>query len=1173
MTVVPAPCMTSSCVNLLTYFNEGDSTDHLVADHGCENGLVDHVKVVRRYAHGRSSPWWNRRTSLEKLLIIATTLVLIGAVVLAVALIGLIYSHQDYLTKEDGGYALPHRRLVRSAVLERTPVGRNLDKTKWGTTIVRLLARIGTRFQTDDSDVEARSGSIDDGTAILIKEKESELNSGLKDLPEVMVTNTVSTNEEKAQDQFGNEGMLSNTEERNSDAPQKDTSDDPKDTSEDPKEKTPSQKDTPEDPKEKTFGTPSFPKTANSLSPTRELDSEKIRPTCTFVDKPESYLFVRNYNEKSIPEWWRSSHKGSDLPPPYPLPPWGTGKPESDWTSGTSDESDQPDSDDTDDEQTMTTGDSEASEILQNMNTSVDPCDDFFEFACGSFVANTVIPDDRTSVSQFSKISDKLKEDLRLLVQEEIKEKEPAPFIMLKQVYKSCMDKGTIAKLGEEVLHDVLRKMGGWPILEGDDWDEKNKDLKWTDLVFISRDLGFSVDNFLDFSVVTDIKNSSWRIIDLDQPSLGMGRKYFMKGFDDPDVQAYYRYMVDTAVHLGADPEVAERELKESLLFEIDLSNFTLPDEERRNVTLLYNRMTIGDLSERWPSVKWLEYINNLLAPFHKVTTDEPVIVDVPSFIDRFLEKIDATPKRVIANYGLWRVVSVSISYLTEELRDIQLDFSTKLTGQTERQPRWKECMGVVLGSFANAVGSMYVRRFFKEESKKAALDMVHDIRDEFNRILDEIDWMDEVTRNQNNGGLSHPQPICISRRQRAKNKSKRIATHIAYPDELLDDSKLTELYDNLQTTEDQYYRNMLNMTVFGTNYSFKRLREAVNKSDWISHGRAAVVNAFYSSIENSIQFPAGILQGVFFSSDRPRYLNYGAIGFVIGHEITHGFDDQGRQFDPDGNLVDWWEPETDEEFRRQARCIINQYGNFTVEDIGMNVNGKLTVGENIADNGGLKQAYRAYVRWEARSSGTPEPRLPGLPYNARQMFWISAANVWCQKVRQESLKMQVLSDNHAPAPFRINGPFSNLKEFSHDFHCPAGSPLNPAHKCTVNGINTQGENIADNGGLKQAYRAYVKWVKDNNDDEPLLHGVKYCDKEHKKLCTQHQLFWLSAANIWCSVSRPQAMKIRILTGQHSPPQFRVNGPMRNLNEFANDFNCPVGSPMNPPKEEQCSVW
>lgn len=232
------------------------------------------------------------------------------------------------------------------------------------------------------------------------------------------------------------------------------------------------------------------------------------------------------------------------------------------------------------------------------------------------------------------------------------------------------------------------------------------------------------------------------------------------------------------------------------------------------------------------------------------------------------------------------------------------------------------------------SVGALYVRKHFKDDAKSNALEMVKGIHDEFLAILGKVDWMDEETR------------------MAALDKAKAMTTHIGYPDEIMDNAKLEEYYKDLEINPDTYLESVLNMNVFGTDYAFNKLRKPVNKTDWVSHARPAIVNAFYSSIENSIrkclqvalfkevkkfdsifkstEFPAGILQGQFFRADRPRYMNYGAIGFVIGHEITHGFDDQGRQFDKQGNLVDWWKPDTKTAYLKKAKCIVEQYGNYT---------------------------------------------------------------------------------------------------------------------------------------------------------------------------------------------------------------------------------------------------
>ncbi|NP_001036959.1 neutral endopeptidase 24.11 [Bombyx mori] len=670
-----------------------------------------------------------------------------------------------------------------------------------------------------------------------------------------------------------------------------------------------------------------------------------------------------------------------------------------------------------------------ASRLLLNMDEKVDPCDNFYDFACGSFLKNTRIPGDKTSVNTFSIITDQLQEQIRSLLDEPVTPEEPRPFVLAKTLYQACMNRTAIEARGVQPLLDMLKRLGGWPVLDGQSWDENS--FSWEQSVYKFRDAGYSVDYFLDFSISVDVKNSTRRVIDLDQASLGLSREYLNRGFSDKLVQAYYEYMVDIAILLGADKTKATEELKESLQFEMKLANISLPLEKRRNATSLYNPMTIAELQQKFPKVPWLEYINRLLAPHITVDVNELTIVSVPKYITDLEALLEKTPKRVQANYVMWRVAGASVSYLTDDLRRRQLAYITALSGKTERESRWKECADTTSASMSIAVGALYIRKYFNENSKANALEMVNDIRQQFRKTLTKVDWMDDMTR------------------QEALEKADAMASHIAYPSEMLDNNRLTEFYSGLEMSSEHLMESVLNLTLFTTEYLFGKLREPVNKTDWVTHGRPAIVNAFYSSIENSIQFPAGILQGAFFSAKRPAYMNYGAIGFVIGHEITHGFDDQGRQFDKNGNLVDWWQEMTKEKYLDKAKCIIDQYSNYTVKEVGLKLNGVNTQGENIADNGGIKEAYYAYQAWTHRHG--EEARLPGLEkYSPRQLFWLSAANTWCAVYRNEAIKLRITTGFHAPGRFRVIGPMSNMEEFASDFKCPMGSPMNPDKKCKV---------------------------------------------------------------------------------------------------------------------------
>ncbi|KAK8787379.1 hypothetical protein V5799_022845 [Amblyomma americanum] len=513
-----------------------------------------------------------------------------------------------------------------------------------------------------------------------------------------------------------------------------------------------------------------------------------------------------------------------------------------------------------------------ASALLQNMNQSVDPCENFYEFACGGWVQRHLIPEDKSSLSQFSLIQDQLDAKLRTLVEEPVRPAEPGFVHKMKHMYQSCLNTTLIDATAEAPLKRVLTAIGGWPVVEGASWNASG--FNWLDALVQYRSFGYSHDILLDLSVIPDFRNNTRYIIDLDQTSLGLpDRTYLLRGLNDSAVAAYLRLMVDAAQLLGAsDRAAAERELRDALLFEITLANYSTPREERRNISKLYNKMPLSDLKKLAPKIDWDKYFNSLLVD--PVAADEPINVVVPEFVQRFESLMETTAPRTLANYMVWRVVLQSYASLSKPWRERLQEFNGVLTGKTRETARWEQCMGSLTGSLGIALSSLYVRHFFQEDAKGAALDMVQFIVREFVTILDGIDWMDEQTR------------------QRARAKAQAIRPYIGYPDELLNDALVEEHYAKVQLKPDDYFENIMRLRKWSTDYAFGQLRKPHIKGD---------------------------------------YMNYGAIGFVIGHEITHGFDDRGRQFDKDGNNVNWWEHETDQRFRERAQCIIDQYGNYTV--------------------------------------------------------------------------------------------------------------------------------------------------------------------------------------------------------------------------------------------------
>lgn len=329
------------------------------------------------------------------------------------------------------------------------------------------------------------------------------------------------------------------------------------------------------------------------------------------------------------------------------------------------------------------------------------------------------------------------------------------------------------------------------------------------------------------------------------------------------------------------------------------------------------------------------------------------------------------------------------------------------------------------------AVGAMFVRKYFNENSKRDTLKMTNELQESFREILNTIEWIEPSTKLL------------------AEMKVNQMSLKIGYPDYILSHEELNKEYKNLEIDPNKYFESILNVLVHLTRTEHGKLGQSVDKTVW--HAGPAVVNAYYSRNKNQIMFPAGILQPPFYHRHFPKALNYGGIGVVIGHELTHGFDDKGRHFDSDGNLHRWWSDNDIKAFHERATCLIAQYGNYTVTEVGMRVDGEKTQGENIADNGGIKQAFRAYNKWLQRNPTSVQNEfLPGLNATNTQLFFINFAQVWCGAMRPEATRSKLKTAIHSPGKFRVIGTLSNSEDFAKEYNCPLGSNMNPYEKCSL---------------------------------------------------------------------------------------------------------------------------
>uniref|UniRef100_A0A8C0QL62 Membrane metalloendopeptidase like 1 n=1 Tax=Chelonoidis abingdonii TaxID=106734 RepID=A0A8C0QL62_CHEAB len=674
-----------------------------------------------------------------------------------------------------------------------------------------------------------------------------------------------------------------------------------------------------------------------------------------------------------------------------------------------------------------------AARILQNMDPTTEPCTDFYQYACGGWLNRHVIPETSSRYSIF----DILRDELEIILK--VNQKQDFTFI------SSSSSSGFIEQRDSLPLLEVLAMVGDWPVASAD-WNiTKGNKPNWSMEEKLSTlNSRFNKRVFIDMFVWNDDRDSSRHIIYIDQPSLGMpSRDYYFNGGNYQRVrEAYLQFMITIAKMIREDKNMAkddnfvQEEMAKVMKLETEIANATASPEERHDVTLLYNKMTLRELREKFAlnvsEFNWTLFIQGIMSSVNvQIHLDEEVVVYGAPYLQELKAIISNYSASTIQNYLVWRLVTDRVSSLSRRFKDARAHYRKALYGTTLEEARWRECVSYVNNNMENAVGALYVRETFAGESKRMVRDLIDKIREVFIETLDELQWMDETSK------------------EKAREKAMAIKEQIGYPDYILEDQneKLDQEYANLNFSEHKYFENSLENLRAGAQKSLKKLRERVDQDIWIIG--AAVVNAFYSPNRNQIVFPAGILQPPFFSKHQPQALNFGGIGMVIGHEITHGFDDNGRNFDKDGNMFDWWSNFSAMHFKDQSRCMVYQYGNYTWELAGgQNVSGISTLGENIADNGGVRQAYKAYLKWLEREG--KEPKLPGLDLTHKQLFFLNFAQVWCGSYRPEYASQSIKTDVHSPLKYRVMGSLQNFEAFSEAFHCKKGTAMHPVEKCRV---------------------------------------------------------------------------------------------------------------------------
>ncbi|XP_072945939.1 endothelin-converting enzyme homolog [Epargyreus clarus] len=673
-----------------------------------------------------------------------------------------------------------------------------------------------------------------------------------------------------------------------------------------------------------------------------------------------------------------------------------------------------------------------ASEVIRAIDETQDPCKDFYEFACGGWIRNNPIPEGKSSWGIFSKIELQNQLIIRYALEKVNVTNPPGAEAKARVYYDACIDTNeTIEKLAGKPLITVIKKLGGWHLLP----NTLVKQNKW-DLQKLLQDVQntYNLGGLFNWAVTEDDRNSSKHVIVLDQGGLNLPTRdnYLNKTAHEKVLKAYLDYMTRICVLLGANETVAREQMGKVIQFETDLANITTPSEDRRDEEGLYNPYTIKQWQKEVPFLNWTMFFNDAFKLVNRsISENERIVVYAPDYfknLTKVLKKYSKTEEnqRIVTSYMMWQVSRSLSTYLSKSFRDATKILRKALFGSEGTEESWRYCVTDTNNAIGFAVGAMFVREVFHGEAKTQGEIMIDNIRTAFKNNLMNLDWMDAETR------------------EAAEIKADAITDMIGFPDYILNTEDLDKQYEELEVKPNEYFENNIAFNVFSLKNDLKKLDQPVNKTKWGM--TPSTVNAYYTPTKNQIVFPAGILQLPFYDGDNPKSVNYGAMGVVMGHELTHAFDDQGREYDRFGNLNQWWNNATINRFKQRAKCIQNQYSNYSMEK--QNLNGKQTLGENIADNGGLKASFHAYLDYS--KTAPVNLTLPGLKYNHRQLFFISFAQVWCSAMTKESTKMQIEKDDHTVAKYRVIGPISNLPEFSKEFDCPLGAPMNPKHKCEV---------------------------------------------------------------------------------------------------------------------------
>jgi len=640
---------------------------------------------------------------------------------------------------------------------------------------------------------------------------------------------------------------------------------------------------------------------------------------------------------------------------------------------------------------------------VTSMDRSIDPCTNFFAYSCGGWIKNNPIPPDQSSWDTYSKMQDENLAQLRGILEDAAMPEANRNAVDQKigDYYASCTDEKAIDAKGIDPLKPELERIANL----------KSK----AELGDVAA--GMIDDNVLfRFDSIQDFRDASQQIANADQGGLGLpDRDYYVK--DDAksvelrkQYQAPMRKMFEL---LGDQPETAAAEAQTVMRIESALAKGSMTRVERRDPKSLDHKMTSAELEKIAPEFRWQVYFAKVGLP-----ALPSLNVSAPGFFKAMNEELSKEGVADWKTYLRWHLVHASAAHLSSPFVNENFAFYGKtLQGKEQLRPRWKRCTDDVDGYLGEALGKAYVDKYFSADAKQKALTIVKEIQAAMEQDIDGLPWMSAATKQQ------------------ALAKLHGMANKIGYPEKWRD-------YAKLDIVRGDELGNVERARKFEFNRQLAKIGQPVDRGEWGM--TPPTVNAYYDPQMNDINFPAGVLQPPAFDPNSDAAPNYGDTGGTVGHELTHGFDDEGRQFDAHGNLRDWWTDEDGKEFVKRASCISDQYSTYTIVD-DIKINGKLTLGEDVADLGGLLLAYMA---WKEDTKGQKLEPIEDL--TPEQRFFVGYGQSWCGQSRDETKRMRATVDPHSPEKYRTNGVVSNMPEFQEAFHCKAGLPMVNQNRCRV---------------------------------------------------------------------------------------------------------------------------